>query len=136
MHAALIEAVPPACLLPFAEATEKFSAVVADHIVLARYVKSMADARFLHQPRQGIELVRPGEVREIARMQQKGQTIGLGVDQRQRLAKRGCHIHVRRLVEANMRIADLHEAETGVFGGSRRAIAKRLGVQHAALHQP
>jgi hypothetical protein len=39
MHATLIEAVPTARLLPLAEATEKFGAVIADNVMFARHVE-------------------------------------------------------------------------------------------------
>ncbi|GLU30516.1 hypothetical protein Busp01_03580 [Trinickia caryophylli] len=41
---------------------------------------------------------------------------------------------IRIFVEADMRVADLHEAEAGI--GARRVVTDGVGLRHTALHQP
>ena len=58
----------------------------------------------------------------------------LRVDLRDRLAQAGDRVRVRRLVEADMAVADLHEAEGGIR--LHCALQQRAGVRDAALHHP
>lgn len=60
----------------------------------------------------------------------------LRVDHRQRFAQRSRYVHVRRLMEADMRVADLHEAEAGVIHRDSAFGRQGLRAKHAAVHQP
>src|SRR6185312_4122402 len=137
VHAAMVEAVPAPLVLALAETTEELRAVVADHVVLARHVEhlALAGTRLLHEPLHGGERVLPRQVGEVAGVQYKIRAHRQRVDLGQRRAERGRRVRVRREVEADVRIADLGEAEGGVLRLGARGGAQRARVQHAALHQ-
>src|SRR5579863_7621637 len=70
MNAAVIEAVPAIGGFASAETLEKCFAVVADRVVLAGNVEGL-ESRGFYDLRRGVELGRLGEMRHVARVDQK-----------------------------------------------------------------
>ena len=134
MHAVVVEAVPAVAIHAAAEACEERLAVVTDHVVLAGDVEHLAGPCLFQQFGHGVELLGLGQVRQVAGMHHEIGSLRLRVDQCDRLAQAGDRIGVGRLVEADMAVADLHEAEGGVL--RRGVLEQRAGVRDAAMHQP
>ena len=111
MHAFLIEAVPALPLRALAESSQVLRAVVAQEIVLARAHRTPAKLARLQQLLDGVEFVR---LRQMLRSPVcKMNSGGLGSALMRLIASWNVadHILVRRLVEADVAVADLHEIQ-------------------------
>ena len=110
VHAALVEAVPAGALRALAESLQVALAVVFEHVVLAGHVEHRQRQLGQHLL-QRVELRRLRQVREIAGVQHERRRFGCRLDLRDRRAQRRGDVGVRRLVEADVAVADLDEAQ-------------------------
>src|SRR4029077_2043842 len=131
MHAALIEAVPAAGRRPLgAEALKVLLAIVADDVVLAGDEMGV-ELRPLEDLPGGIELGRLRQMRDIAGMQHHRRLLRQRRDLVERELQGSVRVGIGFLVEPDMAVADLDEAEPA------RRRGKRLATETDALrHAP
>src|SRR5471030_880795 len=135
MHPALVEAVPLG-VRGFGEALEIRTAVVNEHVVFARYVVHI-ESGALDDLRGGVELSGLGQVADVAGMDDEPGLLRTRADLVDGFLQGTCRIEVRVLTEANVTVADLHEAErVTVYFGCLRSPAYQLRPWHAAAHCP
>ena len=103
-----------------AEAFEVELAVVAGKVVLAGDSEQVALAQRLQVLRQQVELGGLGEVRQVAGVEDQVGGRGQGVDLGDGRLQRRDHVGVSGLVEADVSVADLHEAEARGLRGLLR----------------
>src|SRR5512135_280262 len=121
-----VEAVPTSAGTSMTEATEVLLAVIADHVMLTGHEERLVGLQLPHRLGKRVELVRLGEMREVTGMHDEVGCHGLRVDLGNGLAQRRRYIGVGCLVEADMRITQLHEAE---FSGSGPCRGPRADTQ-------
>src|SRR5262245_147550 len=134
VDAVLIEAVPARTLGALAEALQVAPAIVLEHVVLAWDVED-GERQFGQHLLQRVKLRRLRQMRQVTRMKDKRRRLGRSLDFRDCGAQRRCDVGVRRLVESDMAVADLDEAERAVsVRHHRRAsgLAQRRSFQDAA----
>src|ERR1043166_4389899 len=131
--AAVVEAAPAAPLRALAEASEELRAVVCENVVLAGDVEDLAGPRALQDLRQRVELFGLREVCEIARVQEEGGRLRERVDLVNHFLERARDVLVRLLLEADVRVAQLHEGERAARAGERVSAA---GRQRPAAQSP
>jgi len=83
-----------------------------------------------------VELCVLRQVADIAGVDHQRGSARLGAHQPDRLAQRARRIGVRSVAEADMAIADLHEAKRAGVGSGRLGAAEQAGARHAAADGP
>src|SRR5262249_14422535 len=113
VDAMVVEAVPTLPLGSFAVAVEISLAHTLIHeVVLAGNVVNV-ELGLADDLLSIVELVSPGEMRDIARVDHKGWTKLHRLNLADGFAKRAKRVWIGRFVEADMAIADLQKAKTG-----------------------
>ena len=116
MDAAVIEAVPAVAAGALAIAFEIELGIVGEDIVLAGHVERAADLGPADDLIAGVELLGFGEMRDVAGVQEQGGALGQGVYFSDGSFERGGDVLIRRLVEADVAVAELDESEVGRCG--------------------
>ena len=126
----------PPSRAPLREALEEGPAVVDQHVVLAGHVVRL-------QPGAADELLGRVELRgaremaDIAGVDQQLRAVAPLPHQLDRLAERAGRVGVRRVVEADMAVADLHEGEVaGRLRRGRLRAGQHGRAGHPARHGP
>src|SRR5262249_29785091 len=110
-------------------------------VMLAGHVKDLARLDIFEGLREGVEGARFLAMGEVPGVEEKGrrrlQRIDLGDGQ----VQRGHHVGIRRAFEADMRIANLYEAEIPLLGLPRRelcrcGLSERPGREESASQGP
>ena len=127
VDALVVEALPPGARGP-AEPAQILLPAVGEDVVLARYVEDPLRLGALERFAHGVEGARLLRVGEVARMNDEGRRRLDRLDARNRLLECAERILVGLALEADVRIADLDEAEAagGVRAG-RRGLTERRG---------
>ena len=120
MHAFLVEAEPAGAVRALAEALEILRAVVAQDVVLAGHEEDLLGFAVLEHLLEIVELLGLRELREIAGVQDEIRRLRQRIDPRDGLAEGRGDIGIRRLVKADVAVADLHEVERRRAAGSPR----------------
>ena len=136
MHAFVIEAVPAGAHGPFAVALEIQLAIVGRGVVLAGDVVDIADARALIICMAVSNSDRLGRLSNVARVQHKVRRPGHGVDLVYGELQGSGHILVGGLVEADVAVADLNEAETCCSFGRLCAAAPGVAAKSLDVGTP
>src|SRR3954454_900191 len=129
MDTLLVETVPAGAARSLAVAVEVgLALLVVEQIMLPRDVEDR-NANLLDQLIGVVEFLVLGQVADIARVDHEAWLHGQQLDPVDRFAERAERIRIGRLVETDMTVADLQEAErTGQgFRGKRLAEAHGLG---------
>src|SRR5471032_3490163 len=135
MHPVLVEAVPLRGR-GFGEALEIRTAVIDEHVVFARYVVHVEPGA-PDDLRGGVELVGLGQVADVAGMYDELVFLRARADLVDGFLQGARRVEVRVLAEADVTVADLHEAERmTVDFGRLRSPAYQLRPWHAAAHCP
>ena len=136
VNAIMVETIPALAFGVFSEAVEIGFAIVAGDIMFAGHVKNLLGFYGLHQLVNGVEFICAGQMGKIARMQDKIRRDRHRVDARNRLLERANHVLVDRfLVEADVRVADLHKTKTPLFDHAVRIrCARPPGQKRRAEH--
>ena len=122
VNALLIEAEPAAAARTFSEPFQILRAIVAQDVVLARHIEDLFGFAVLEHLLQVVEFLGFRKLRQIAGVNDEIRRHGQRIDARDGFAKRGADVGVRRLVKADVAVADLDEVERGPgsrFGGIR-----------------
>lgn len=138
VYSMMVETVPAMAFGTFSEALKVQLAVVASNIMFARDIEDLLYFHTLKQLVKSVKFIGAGKMGEIARVQNKIRLFGQGIDAGNCFLERGGDVGVDTfLVEADVRIADLHEAKAA-FHGIRCAGAGREqgGTQQATAHAP
>ena len=122
VHAVGIEAVPAVAMRPLAVMIEVALAVVFQDVVLTGHGIDLQIGR-AQQLRAGVELLGRGKMSDIAGVDQEGGLVFHRGHMTQCLLEGAGDVGVHRLVEAQMTVADLREAEAGL---------RRLGLSDDA----
>ena len=85
--------------------------------MLARYEEDLADLGGLQDLIHGVEFLRLGKMADVAGVDQERGRRWQRIDARHGFLQRSDDVLIGRLVEADMAVADLHEAEAVVRGG-------------------
>ena len=106
--------------------------------MFARNEENVGNLRALEQLSQRVEFFGCGQMRQVARMQNKIGSLRQFIYSRNGLLQGGSHVAVDAfLTETNVRVADLHEAEAGLGyfrgGGSQR---EPRGTEQSAADCP
>ena len=135
MRALLIEAVPAVPLRLLAEALVEHLPVVVEHIVLAGNVEDFLGLETLERLRQRVELFRLRQLRQIAGVQHECRRCGQRVHLGNRRAQRRGNVRVCVLVESDVAVADLHEAQVAchIADLALHDVAQSERLQHAPL---
>src|SRR5215471_1046704 len=111
MHALVIEALPAVPRGPFAMAVQKFLPPIGKDVMLTGHVKHLTALDLFEGLSEGVEGARFLAMGEVTSVEEKGrrrlERIDLGDSQLQR----GHHVGIRRTLEADVGVADLHEGK-------------------------
>ena len=105
--------------------------------MLAGNVEDAVRLEALERLRESVELFWFRQLREVARVENERWRCGQRIDLGNGLTKRRCHVRIRCLIEADMAIADLNEAEIPceVPYLLLQHIAQGIRFQNAALQK-
>ena len=106
----------PVPLRAFAVPFQVFLVAVAVEVVFAGNVEHLAGLDLLEEFGHRVELLRLGEVGEVARVQDERGRLGQGVDPGDRLPERAGDVLVGIAGESEVAVADLHERERRLRG--------------------
>ena len=110
VHAMCVEAVPAVAFGALAVAVEVALAVFLQYVVLPGNGVDLQSGRF-QKLRTVIEFLGLGQMRDVAGVNDERRLVGLAGHLLQRFLEGAGHVGVDRLVEAQMAVADLREAE-------------------------
>ncbi len=133
MHALVVERVPAAAGRAFPEPFE--IGVPRDGIedvVLARRIVDV-EPGLADELMRVVELLRLGEMRDVAGVQHEGGLLRHRLDLADRLFQRRARVGVGGLGEADVAVGDLHEGEAALL---RLRLADQARGRHAAAHRP
>jgi hypothetical protein len=137
VNAFVIEAVPASTCGALAIAVEVLLAIVAQNIVLARYVKHLAGLGFLQHLVDGVEFCGLRQMADVAGVEQELGPHRGRVDLLNGYPQGGHHVGIGGFVEPHVAVTDLNEAQLarlGSSGGQTGRIAEAVGPQNSAFN--
>jgi hypothetical protein len=123
-----VEAEVAAALRALAEVLPVALALIQEDVVLAGDVEDAIRFDRAQDLPGRIEFADLAQVDVVARMDDEGRALGQSVDVADGLFKGSDHVRVRPLVEADVRVGDLHEAEVRRRAGGVRM--QSIGQSH------
>ena len=107
----MVKAVPTISLAPLAETLEILFAVVVEHVMLTGHIEDLAGLHAFQDLVQGVEFPGFRKLTEVAGVKHECGRHWQGIDFCNRFLQGGGYIWVGRLIEADMAVADLQEAQ-------------------------
>ena len=135
MYALMVKALPGLAGGRFAEALEKQFAVVAGDVVFAGDIEHFLLTKALEDLVQRVKFGGLGKVGEVAGVENQVRLLDGGVDLVDGHLQGTVDVSIRRLVEADVAVADLNESEVGGFGLAFLS-AEELRAGYAAGERP
>src|SRR5579862_5290963 len=136
MNSVAIEAMPAIAHGSLAKALAEHRAVVVEYVMFAGNIEDALGLQALERFGQRVELRRFREMSEVAGMQNERRGRRQCIHFGNRFTQGGGHVRIGRLIETDMAIADLNEAEVAleVTHVVLHDIAQREGLQNPAFH--
>src|SRR6476469_9875741 len=134
MRALMVKALPGLAAGTLAKALEKHFAIVASDIVFAGDVEHFLLAKALKDLVQCVKFGGFGKVREVTCVENKIRLLDGRVDLVDSQLQGAVDVSIRRLVEADVAVADLNERKIGFVLAVRRTEELRAG--HSFCERP